>query len=207
MTPVLSSALDIRVLAAVIAVSLMGSACTSNPPSDAPPDSTNTPTATTVANVSSSTSESSGAKTSTDNRSVAQKLKDASTETRVTRALVESSSLRVHSFDPTVRDGHLILKGNVKTAERYRRAERIAQQIEGVSEFTNHLTINGQAVNTENPESNSPSAEETAEYYTVRPGDTLWDIAKEYRASVHQIRQLNGLGSSSLSPGDRIRVR
>lgn len=196
----------IRVCGTVLALSLLLSACTPSTSSDTPPDSTATPTATAVAEAPSSSSGSAVPDESPDNRSVAQKLTDASIETRVTQALVESAALDVFSFDPTVRNGHLVLSGHVTTAEQQRRAERVARQVDGVTGFTNRLTVEEQSADNQNS-SGSSDTNESAVYHTVRQGDTLWDIAREYRASVRQIRRLNDLGSSSLTPGDRIRVR
>ena len=45
-------------------------------------------------------------------------------------------------------------------------------------------------------------------YHTVRSGDTLWDIAKEYNSTVDSIRKLNHLGGSSkLKPGQKLKIQ
>lgn len=46
-------------------------------------------------------------------------------------------------------------------------------------------------------------------YYTVRPGDTLWDIANKYDGvSIDQIKQLNnGLKENKLSVGQKIKIK
>lgn len=143
------------------------------------------------------------------NRSVAQKIEDASTETQVKQALVRTSSLRVFPFRPTVIEGHLILRGDVNTPDQYRMAERVVQRVEGVTAVTNRLTMGGQPVTEArlNSDEESSPADDAAVYHTVRQGDTLWDIARKYRASVEQIRNLNDFRSPNLSPGQRIRVR
>jgi len=41
----------------------------------------------------------------------------------------------------------------------------------------------------------------------VRRGDTLWGIARRYDVSTRELMAWNGLGSSRIRPGDRIRVR
>jgi membrane-bound lytic murein transglycosylase D len=43
-------------------------------------------------------------------------------------------------------------------------------------------------------------------YYTVKRGDTLWDIAKKYNISIQELRKLNNMRGSRIRPGDRIRV-
>ena len=43
--------------------------------------------------------------------------------------------------------------------------------------------------------------------YTVKPGDTLWDIARAYKVTVSALRKSNGLGRrSAIHPGDRLMV-
>jgi LysM repeat protein len=196
-------------LCAALAAGL--SACTSGPSSsDASADTTS---ATTTQAVSEPAGPDPEAPTpiedGADARSVAQKLADASIETRVKQALVRTSSLRVFSFRPTVVGGHLVLRGDVNTADQYRQAERVARQVEGVDAVTNRVTMGGRSVTEErlNATADTAETEDTAVYHTVRPGDNLWDIARKYRASVQQIQRLNDLGSSTLRPGQRIRVR
>ena len=43
-------------------------------------------------------------------------------------------------------------------------------------------------------------------FYTVRTGDTLWDIANAQGTTVNQIKTLNKLSSSRLKVGQRLRV-
>nr|MBO2507628.1 hypothetical protein [Bacillota bacterium] len=47
----------------------------------------------------------------------------------------------------------------------------------------------------------------------VRPGDTLWELARTYgpqdadtRLTVHRIRQLNGLATAAIRPGQRLQI-
>lgn len=54
-----------------------------------------------------------------------------------------------------------------------------------------------------------PSAAGAGEeaFYTVRPGDTLWDIAAAHyagdpRKAVWEIKQANSLGEAMIRPGD-----
>ena len=45
-------------------------------------------------------------------------------------------------------------------------------------------------------------------YYTVRSGDTLWDIARTFQANIEDLKSWNGIRHpSSIRAGDRIRVR
>lgn len=44
-------------------------------------------------------------------------------------------------------------------------------------------------------------------YYTVRPGDTLWDIARLFDTTIDRIRAANGLGRRAvIHPGDRLKI-
>lgn len=40
--------------------------------------------------------------------------------------------------------------------------------------------------------------------YTVQPGDSLWEIAKNCRSTREQIRELNGLSGEGLKPGQKL---
>lgn len=45
-----------------------------------------------------------------------------------------------------------------------------------------------------------------AVYYTVRRGDTLWDISRRYNISLVQLKKLNKMNSSKIKPGEKIKV-
>ena len=130
---------------------------------------------------------------------MAERLNDASVAARAKQALVRTPSLRRFNFVPTVVRGHLTLRGDVETREQYRTAERVASNVESVTDVTNQVTVQGRALF----ETGGPAE---ATYHTVRRGDTLWKISREYDVSVRQVRALNDL-SGTLQPGQRIRVR
>ncbi len=45
-------------------------------------------------------------------------------------------------------------------------------------------------------------------YYTVKPGDNLWEIARKYPGTSNQdIMSLNGMSSSNLKPGQILRIK
>ncbi len=59
----------------------------------------------------------------------------------------------------------------------------------------------------ENPVKRYVSSEdENATYYTVKIGDTLWDISKKYGLSIEEIKRLNKMQTARIRPGDRIKV-
>jgi len=185
------------------------SACTSgsSSPSETAPDTTSATTDTTVAEPASpDPPPEAPSEAEADARSVRQKLTDTSTEARVKQALIQTESLRVFSFRPTVVNGHLVLRGDVNTADQYREAERVARQVEAVDAVSNELTMGGRPVTEDrlSPDDDSTSSDD-AVYHTVRQGDNLWDIARKYQVSVDQLRRLNDV--QSLRPGERIRVR
>lgn len=98
------------------------------------------------------------------------------------------------------------MRGDVDTRDQYREAERIVRAVDGVETLTNQITVEGHLVS---DGENDPASSSTSDsvYHTVRRGDTLWGIAREYEVSVGQIEALNPRSVSSLQPGDRIRIR
>ncbi|MBN2423592.1 MAG: LysM peptidoglycan-binding domain-containing protein [Calditrichaceae bacterium] len=43
-------------------------------------------------------------------------------------------------------------------------------------------------------------------YYTVKKGDTLWDISRKHNISVNDLKYINNKHNSSIRPGDRLKV-
>lgn len=197
------------VRSAAFVIALVVAGCTSDSSSGGPSaDSSVASTATAVAERSAPTAADPVPIDEGDDRTVAQKLKDASIQTRVKRALIRTSNLRVFPFRPRVSNGHVVLRGDVNTPDQYRQAERIAGRVDGVNNVTNQLTMGGRPVTEDRLASKEDaSSEDAAVFHTVQQGDTLWDIAREYRASVEQIKNLNDFRSGTLRPGQRIRIR
>jgi LysM repeat protein len=53
-----------------------------------------------------------------------------------------------------------------------------------------------------------PEAQSTAgTFHTVRSGESLWIISRQYGVTVDDIRRLNNLRTNNLRPGDRLRVK
>lgn len=52
----------------------------------------------------------------------------------------------------------------------------------------------------------TPPAGSVSEYYIVKAGDTLWNIAKKYGISVDELKSLNNLTSNALTIGQRLKV-
>lgn len=149
-------------------------------------------------------------------RTVAERLEDASVETRVRQALVQRQSLRVFDFQPTSVRGTVTIRGDVNSREQRRLVARVARSVDGVDSLANEVTVRGQTLAEleAKEKSGTPASEgekvadaSSAVYYTVQSGDTLWNIARDFQASVQHIKDLNDLRSGSLQPGQRIRIR
>ena len=48
--------------------------------------------------------------------------------------------------------------------------------------------------------------DDKATYYTVKTGDTLWDISKKYGLTIEKLKRLNNMRSVRIRPGDKIKV-
>ena len=144
-------------------------------------------------------------------RTLRQHIADASAESRVIQALLGHDELRVFDFDATVQRGALVLAGDVNTVRQRRLISRVIRRIQGVSSVSNRVTVAGQpfdiAIAEAKQDGASAKEDDRNVYYTVRSGDTLWNIARRHSASVQQIKTMNRINGASLQPGQRIRVR
>jgi hypothetical protein len=72
------------------------------------------------------------------------------------------------------------------------------------------LVLTAIAVQAPSGAANESATPATHEVIVVRPGDTLWSIAKDHapgrdiRAVIHEIEELNGLASGRISAGQRL---
>ncbi len=51
-----------------------------------------------------------------------------------------------------------------------------------------------------------PEVVDPSLYYTVRTGDTLWDIAKKYGLTIRELKKLNNKRTSRIRPGERLKI-
>ena len=168
-----------------------------------------------------------------DDRSVAQRLEDASVAARVKLALADERQLRLFDFEPRVHEGTVTLEGEVSSVTQYTLAEQVARRVDGVRDVENALVAPGV-----DPEQMSPrdvtnrvpadedtvdvarssssadtgasspsSASSSATYHTVASGESLWEIARSNGTSIDALRRLNNLQGDRLRPGQRLRVR
>ena len=54
--------------------------------------------------------------------------------------------------------------------------------------------------------SKPPTRVISAMTYTVRQGDTLYDIAHKFHTTVPRIKMLSGIRSNSIKPGQKLRI-
>lgn len=191
--------------------SLVGAGCTPNSSGSTTSSETTPAPVETAAqsaqdsSVASSSPSPASSSSADDDRTVAQRLEDASVAARVKQALVQNRRLRRFAFSPSATDGRVTLRGDVNTSEQHRLAERIAQRQRGVAAVTNQVTVDGRVVSEADDAGEATEAGD-ATYHTVQRGDTLSEIAQRYGVSPRQIRALNDL-SGALQPGQEIRVR
>lgn len=80
------------------------------------------------------------------------------------------------------------------TRERYPPHYHIAVFPEPYSQYVARLVSSGE------------SSSLAAGTYEVRPGDSLWSIARSMGVTVYELRAANDLGSNRIHPGQRLRV-
>lgn len=135
-----------------------------------------------------------------------QQLRDATVEARVTKALAGQRQLRVFDFGVQSDSGRVTLRGDVNTREQHRLAERVVRSADGVTAVANAITVNGRPASDASAD-DAQGRDASTVYHTVQSGESLWTIAREYQASVQQLKAMNDLAGGGLQPGDRIRVR
>lgn len=140
-------------------------------------------------------------------RSVQQRLNDASVAAQVKRALVRQRALRVFDFNPTVEGKTVTLRGDVNTKAQWERADEITRRIATGREVVNAVTVGGRPADEVDDSATEETGASTAVYHTVERGENLWGIARQYGASVQRLRSLNNMSSGGLRAGERIRVR
>jgi hypothetical protein len=56
------------------------------------------------------------------------------------------------------------------------------------------------------PADDDATSDDTPVFYTVRTGDTLWDIARSHHTTVERIKRVNRLSTSRLQPKQKLRL-
>lgn len=143
----------------------------------------------------------------TDERSVQQRLNDASLVAQIKRALVRQRALRVFDFEPEVDGKTVTLRGDVNTKAQWEQAGDVTERVARGRDVVNAVTVGGRPADEVGEGAGEAAESTTAVFHTVRRGESLWEIARQYGASVERLRSLNGTNSQNLRVGERIRVR
>ncbi len=131
-----------------------------------------------------------------DTSSVAQRVRNRALATQIMLALSNVSALRAYLPMIVVQEGVIVLRGTVPSEQLRQQILQVVNRVAGVARVIDELVV-------EMPEKTFP----LPAYHTVRPGETLWDIARRYGLSITQLRRLNGLRTNVIRPGQRLRVR
>lgn len=76
-----------------------------------------------------------------DDRSLAERIDDASLAAQVQKALLDTAALRPFDFQIDARHGRVALRGSVATADQRRLAGEVAGQVRGVEAVQNELAL------------------------------------------------------------------
>lgn len=165
--------------------------------------------------------------------SVEERVEDAMVETRVLLALAQDEHVGPYPFDVESRSGTVYVRGDVSSRFDARRVEEVAEAVKGVSRVVNEVLADepepsprvaeaqdAEAADTVEPseeeqpaapQAERPAAKDASEpaqtFHTVRSGESLWTIARQYDTTIDSIRRLNNMTSNNLRPGQRLRVR
>ncbi|MDT0631642.1 LysM peptidoglycan-binding domain-containing protein [Rubrivirga sp. S365] len=152
---------------------------------------------------------------------VAERLADLRLATAVRLALVDDARTRPFDVSVTARGGVVEVEGAVPDADRAA-LRAIALGVPGVRRLAGDAPAGARPLRPAPPASSgaAPPAERDraaaprsaepaggAAYHVVRPGDTLFSLARRYETTVEEVLRLNGLRSPSISVGQRLRVR
>lgn len=147
------------------------------------------------------------------------RLADAMLETRVLLALADDNLVSHYPFQVEVRTGRVFVWGTVNSNAHRERVDAVARDIDGVQLVVNEVeslepdvTVaeavpEGAAAEADPTSPPEPVAAPAEVWHTVRSGESLWTISRQHGTSVQNIQRLNNLGSGSIRPGQRLRVR
>lgn len=92
-----------------------------------------------------------------------------------------------------------------KIAQRY---NCTIQEIMEANDLTNYSLYTGQAltISGQNNESTNNNSNYNYEYYTVKPGDALWKIARKFNTTTQRIMEINNIENYSIYIGQELRI-
>ncbi|HYE96720.1 MAG TPA: LysM peptidoglycan-binding domain-containing protein [Rubricoccaceae bacterium] len=166
---------------------------------------------------------------------VEARLADLRLATAVEVALATDADTRRLNVEVMAQDGVVVLSGEAGSGGDRTHAEEVARAVEGVREVIIRLegesppsdlldAEDAEEQGGEEPASDTAPSEEPADaeeaepadpepprsastYHVVQAGDTLYNIARRYATTVEAIQRLNGLRSTEIALGQRLRVR
>ena len=142
---------------------------------------------------------------------VADRLDDLRLATAVRLALVADARTRPLDIEVEARGGAVRVAG----AEGEPAVAEVARRVAGVRSL-NGPPADGPGLAPVAVERRPAPADDAggveaeaggAAFHTVRPGDTLFSLARRYGTTVEAVLRLNGRESSALRVGERLRVR
>jgi membrane-bound lytic murein transglycosylase D len=128
----------------------------------------------------------------------------SSTYTYVPTATTSSSSESSAPDNP----GYHIVKSGENLGLIAKKYGCTTSQIKSWNNLKSNTIHPNQKLLVNSPQAATTSSDNKIIYYTVKKGDTLWDIAQQYSGvSVQDIQKLNNLKSSSrLQPGQKLKI-
>ena len=133
-------------------------------------------------------------------RSPREGVADLRLATAVQLALVDDPRTRPLEVQVGARDGVVAVVG-IENAAFQRIATQVARGVPGVR------ALQGLGAPTDGAEVVPVPIPALPEVHVVRRGDTLYGIARRYSTTLDALVELNGLRSTSIRVGQRIRVR
>ena len=109
---------------------------------------------------------------------------------------------------PATAGGHIVQPGETlySIAKRYRRTVAELRQLNGLAVTDSVKTGQKLVVNAETLKNSIPGNGQTTSEYEVKPGDTLYKIAKAHGVTVAQLLEWNGKPTTSVSVGEKLKV-
>ena len=154
-------------------------------------------------------------------RSMQAGLADLRLATAVRLALVDDPRTRPLDVEVAARDGVVVVSG-IEDAPYQAVAAQVAQRVPRVRALHGLGEANARGVDARGVDARSSDPQASREeplaapavpireaprVHVVRRGDTLYGIAREYGTTLQELVRINGLGSTDIRVGQRIRVR
>ncbi|WP_056970593.1 LysM peptidoglycan-binding domain-containing protein, partial [Liquorilactobacillus vini] len=91
-------------------------------------------------------------------------------------------------------------------AQKYNVSIKSIETLNNINQNT-HLIVTNQSVKIPDSSNSAKTTDsKTTSSVTVKSGDTLWDLAKQYNTSVENLLSLNSLSSDLIKPGQVLKV-